>query len=182
MLNKMVFGALTMMALSVASFGEAAGRVQTGPEQGFEVYLTGYSWFDNTPRGSAAIARPVLHNQAGGSGTYQDPITLAVGHVKGIRHRMDYPAGTRFYFPNIRKYAIVEDLCGDGNRPQDGPCHSGKNGRPWLDIYVDGSRAGERASDACMYRITGMQTAIMHPKNSYPVAVGPLTEAGCQTF
>ena len=172
--------AVSIMSLSAA---EAASGIKSGPQQAFTVYLTGYSWFDNTPRGSAAIARPIIHRKAGGTGTFNDPITLAVGHVKGaFKHTMDYPAGTRFYFPKIRKYAIVEDLCGDGNKPQDGPCHSGMNGRPWLDIYVDGQRAGERASDACMYRITGMQTAIMHPASGYPVALGSLTEAGCHTY
>jgi hypothetical protein len=150
---------------------------------GMSVYLTGYSYWDNTPPGSAAIARPIIHDVAGGTGTYDDPITLAVGHsINGWSHTMDYPAGTRFYFPRIRKYAIVEDLCGDGNSPQDGPCHIGKSGRPWLDIYVDGQHAGSAEADACMYRITGFQTAYIHPAADRPVNPGPLTESGCRTF
>ncbi len=147
------------------------------------VYLTGYSWWDNTPRGSAAIAKPVIHRKAGGRGTYNNPITLAVGHViNGRRQTLDFPAGTRFYFPRLRKYAIVEDVCGDGRTPQNGPCHSGHKGLPWVDIWVDGRRAGESAANSCMYRITGVQEAIINPGRGYPVEVGPLTESGCRKF
>jgi hypothetical protein len=45
----------------------------------FSAYITGYGWPDNTPA-SADISNPVIHQSAGGSGTYADPITIAVGH------------------------------------------------------------------------------------------------------
>ena len=149
----------------------------------FTAFVTGYSYWDNTPAGSAAIARPVIHRRAGGTGTYDDPITLAVGHsIVGNRQTLDYPAGTRFYLAGLRKYAIVEDVCGDGARPQNGPCHTGRDGRPWLDIYVDGSNSPRRASDSCMSRLTRFHTIIQHPAPHYPVVAGPLTESGCQVF
>lgn len=144
------------------------------------VFLTGYSYWDNTPRGSARIARPVVHQSAGGTGTYEDPITLAVGHVKrGGQSTMDYPAGTRFYVQNLRKYAIVEDLCGDGDNPQDGPCHSGYQGYEWLDIYVGGRSVGENLSNACMNRITGIQTVILNPQRGYSVLPGEISTSTC---
>lgn len=149
-------------------------------EQSMTVFLTGYSYWDNTPRGSARIARPVIHQSAGGTGTYDDPITLAVGHVKrGSTSTMDYPAGTRFYVQELSKYAIVEDLCGDGNNPQNGPCHSGYQGYEWLDIYVGGRSVGEDLSDACMYRITGVQTVILNPQRGYPVLPGEISTSTC---
>ncbi len=152
-------------------------------EQSMTVYLTGYSYWDNTPRGSAQIARPVIHRSAGGVGTYSDPVTLAVGHQKrGSRNTMDFPKGTRFYFPNIRKYAIVEDLCGDGNSPQNGPCHSGYNGYVWLDIYVGGRKTGERVANNCMHRLTGIQSVLINPSPSYRVSSGELSETGCPQF
>lgn len=151
-----------------------------GGETSMTVFLTGYSYWDNTPRGSARIARPVIHRSAGGTGTYDDPITLAVGHVKrGSQSTMDYPAGTRFYVQNLRKYAIVEDLCGDGNNPQNGPCHSGYQGYEWLDIYVGGRSVGEGFSDACMNRITGIQTVILNPQRGYPVLPGEISTSTC---
>lgn len=149
-------------------------------EVSFTGYLTGYSYWDNTPPGSAAIARPVIHRKAAGSGTYNDPITIAVGYrLVGGTARLDYPAGTRFYIPSIRRYVIVEDICGNGPQPHLTGCHRGKGGQPWLDVYVDGSRAGAAAANACMRSITGMREFIMNPRSNYPVLKGPLTESGC---
>lgn len=165
---------------------EAANRLlveEPEYERRMQVYLTGYSYWDNTPPGSAQIARPVIHRKAGGTGTYSDPITLAVGHVKrGTRSTPDYKPGTRFYIERLQKYAIVEDLCGDGNRPQDGPCHSGYNGLPWIDLYVGGKQSGASAATSCTYRITGVQTVIFDPEPGYPVVPGALSENGCPVF
>ncbi len=149
-------------------------------EVAFTGYLTGYSFWDNTPPGSAAIARPVIHRKAAGVGTYQDPITIAVGYrLVGGTAKLDYPAGTRFYIPNLQRYVIVEDICGNGPQPHLTGCHRGKNGAPWLDVYVDGRRSGAAAANACMYSITGMQTFVMNPRKDYPVFAGALTESGC---
>ncbi len=152
----------------------------TSGEAKMNVYLTGYSFWDNTPPGSARIARPVVHRQAGGTGTYHDPITVAVGHSKsGGSSRMDYPAGTRFYFPQLQKYGIVEDLCGDGPSPQNGPCHSGYGGLPWLDIYVGGRSVSPTQADRCMFKITGVQTAIINPGGNYAVRPGEIVTSIC---
>lgn len=43
-------------------------------------YTTAFTWFDNTPPGSSAICCPRIHSTAGGTGTYADPITVAIGH------------------------------------------------------------------------------------------------------
>ncbi|AUR34425.1 hypothetical protein PhaeoP18_00121 [Phaeobacter piscinae] len=157
--------------------------VRRGTEVRFEGYLTGYSYWDNTPPGSAAIARPVLRRQAGGTGTYNDPVTIAVGHaIRRGRQTLDFPAGTRFYIERLRKYAIVEDVCGDGHQPQNGPCHTGKKGRPWLDIYIGGKRNSVRDTERCMNRLTGMQPIRLNPRRGYPVARGEISASGCQVF
>lgn len=149
-------------------------------QQTISVYLTGYSYWDNTPPGSAAIARPVVHGSAGGSGTYNDPITIAVGYsLASGQARLDFPAGTRFYFPSLKRYAIVEDVCGNGPTPERTGCHRGRGGLPWLDIYVDGSRSGPGQANQCMNRITGQHKIIVNPKKGYPVIEGALTESGC---
>jgi hypothetical protein len=159
------------------------GSAAYGAEQTMNAFLTGYSYWDNTPRGSAQIARPVIHRQAGGTGTYEDPVTLAVGHVKrNGRSYMDYPAGTKFYIKNLQRYAIVEDLCGDGPKPQAGPCHSGYQGHDWLDIYVGGKGINESWVDGCMNRITGIQPVILNPRPGYPVSPGEIAASGCATF
>lgn len=155
-------------------------EVADGQEQRFNAYLTGYSYWDNTPPGSSAIARPVIHRRAGGTGSYNDPITIAVGHaITGGRQTLDFPAGTRFYIGSIQKYVIVEDVCGDGARPQNGPCHTGRNGLPWLDIYVGGRQAGPDVANACMRRITAVHSFIINPRRGYPVISGELAN-NCQ--
>ena len=152
-------------------------------ERRMTVFLTGYSYWDNTPPGSAIIGRPVIHETAGGTGTFQDPVTLAVGwRIHFDRHFEDIAPGTRFYIPKLRKYAIVEDLCGDGAKPQDGPCHTGWEGHTWLDIYVDGSTADAETANHCMERLTGIQEVLINPRKGYRVAPGRIVETGCKVF
>lgn len=152
-------------------------------EKAFSAYLTGYSYWDNTPPGSAAISKPVIHRRAGGTGKYNDPITIAVGHtIIGSRQTLDFRPGTKFYIKRLRKYAIVEDVCGDGRKPQNGPCHSGRNGLPWLDIYVGGRKSKAEVSTSCARKITAIQEIIINPKPDYPVEVGELTDTGCRVF
>lgn len=149
----------------------------------FNVYLTGYTFWDNTPPGSSEIARPVVHDRAGGTGTWQSPITIAVGHrIDNGRQTLDYPAGTRFYLPRLQKYAIVEDVCGDGATPQNGPCHSGHNGHPWLDIWIGGKSVSAAEADACARRITAVQPIILDPPSNLPVQKGEIADKGCKVF
>ena len=162
----------------------AAARARSADvSRQFSIYLTGYTYWDNTPPGSAAIARPVLRQRAGGTGTWQSPITIAVGHsIVNGRQTLDYPEGTRFYLPRLRKYAIVEDVCGDGPTPQGGPCHTGHNGHPWLDIWLGGKSVSPQESDACARRITAVQAAIINPPRDLPVQAGEIATGGCQVF
>jgi hypothetical protein len=135
--NKAAFALTLLVLLSVATPALAQHRVKrrlpapvpvvtaTG-EVFIQAYTTGYDYWDNTPAGSAIISDPILHKRAGGTGTYADPITLAVGHsIIGGKDILDYPAGTKFYIPNLRRYFIVEDTCGDGPSPQTEECHIG---------------------------------------------------------
>lgn len=169
--------------VSSSSLSQTSSSTNSSREKPFKAYVTGYSYWSNTPPGSAAIARPVLRRRAGGTGTYKDPITIAVGHsINGSRQTLDYPAGTRFYIKGLRKYAIVEDVCGDGRRPQNGPCHTGFRGLPWLDIYVDGKGSTAASARACAGRLTRVHNIIQNPSPNYPVVVGALTESGCQVF
>ena len=143
-------------------------------------YITAYSYWDNTPVGSTAISHPVLHQNAGGTGTYQDPITLAVGHsIINGKDILDYPAGTRFYIPTVRRYFIVEDTCGDGPTPQNGPCHTGYQGYPWLDIWIDGHGGSASSAAACAAALTNVHTVILNPASTYSVVAGPVFGTSC---
>jgi hypothetical protein len=148
-----------------------------------KAYITGYSYFDNTPPGSADISNPVLHQTAGGTGTYADPITVAVGHsISNGTDTLDWPAGTRFYIPNLHRYFIVEDTCGDGGKPQNGPCHKGypSGASTWLDVWVGGKGGTSNGADNCMDAITRVSTVVVNPPAGYPVTSGDIySAAGC---
>ncbi len=145
----------------------------------FTAYTTGYGWPDNTPPGSD-ISDPVLHQVAGGTGTYGDPITVAVGHTISLgKDTLDYPKGTKFYIPNLRRYFIVEDTCGDGNTPQNGPCHTGYQGHAWLDVWVGGVGASSSSVLSCEDTITDLHLVIQNPASSYAVTQGPVFGTSC---
>ena len=65
---------------------------------------------DNCPPGGD-IAHPTIHKEAGGVGTYADPITFA-GASKAL------PPGTIIYVhsAHVQRYAIMEDDCEVGSR------------------------------------------------------------------
>ncbi len=70
-----------------------------------QVEVTFYSAADNDPPGSSEIAHPnTRHSVAGGSGTYQDPLTLATD-PREIR------PGVLVYYPRLQKYFVMEDDC-----------------------------------------------------------------------
>jgi hypothetical protein len=67
------------------------------------VQMALYGWPDNSPPGDG-ISDGQIHQTAGGTGTYDDPITFAAdGDVE--------PPGTVIYIPAYLKYAIMEDAC-----------------------------------------------------------------------
>ena len=141
-------------------------------------YTTAYTWYDNTPAGSATISHPVLHKTAGGTGTYSDPITIAVGHSLATgKDVLDFPAGTRIYLPDVRRYFIVEDTCGDGKKPQAGPCHQGvnadgTNSTIWIDMWIGGQGMNAAEADKCASKVTDVHTAVFNPASNYAVAPG----------
>jgi hypothetical protein len=68
-----------------------------------QVELTMYGYPDNSPPGNG-IQFPGLHKAAGGTGTYDDPLTFATDPT-------EEKPGTRIYIPAYLKYAIMEDGC-----------------------------------------------------------------------
>ena len=144
----------------------AGGTVLDGTAKTVTAQLTGYSYFDNTPPGSADICCPKLHQKAGGAGTYVDPITTAVPGSGG--QGMETPAGTRLYVAKLKRYFIVED--------------SGASGSGYrFDLWVGGQGFDESSSEQCMSEVTGDAQAILNPAAGLPVTVGPLTSSsGCK--
>lgn len=170
------------MAAVLAADGGGNGGGGTGETTITTAYVTGYTWFDNTPPGSSTISDPIIHSVAGGTGTYADPITVAVGWSTGPTV-MDYDPGTIMYMPYLRRYFIVEDKCGDTVPPQNGPCHNlataDAGATTWVDIWIGGEGGTETAVQNCANAITGIHTIIIDPVSTYPVVSGPVYNNGC---
>lgn len=157
-------------------------------ETRFDAFVTAYTWWDNTPPGSSTIAYPnIMNGRAGGKGTYRNPITVAVGHVKDRRGRStpDFKPGVRFYIPHLKAYFIVEDLCGDGPKPQNGPCHVGfkqygASAKAWLDVWIDGRDTTAKIAEECMRSVTKVAPVIMNPRRDYEVIEGPIFNGKCR--
>ncbi|HEX4250345.1 MAG TPA: hypothetical protein VH008_20950 [Pseudonocardia sp.] len=132
-----------------------------GPNQ-LTIWLTGYSWQDNTPPGSSTVGEPVLHQQAGGQGTFADPITVA---VPGHQGAMAWQPGTKFYLPSVQRYVIVEDS-GAAKQPAGTDTH--------LDMWIDGQDGTKQATDDCENTFTGRVPAQANPPDNLPVMAGPI--------
>jgi hypothetical protein len=130
------------------------------------IWLSGYSWQDNTPPGSAEVGEPVLHQVAGGQGTFADPITVA---VPGHQGAMAWSPGTKFYLPTVQRYVIVEDS-GAAPQPSGTQTH--------LDMWIGGQGATKSATDDCEDALTGRVPAQLNPSATMPVIAGPIWSDG----
>ncbi|HWN31128.1 MAG TPA: hypothetical protein VNP03_00215 [Pseudonocardia sp.] len=142
-------------ALAATPRGRATARQ-------LHIFLTGYSFHDNTPPLSAIVSHPILHRAAGGTGTYRDPITVA---VPGSGSTMKWKPGTRFYLPSVKRYVIVEDS-GASPAPRGVDTH--------LDMWIGGQGGTRSATDQCMSRLTGNVSAVLNPRPGLPVMAGPV--------
>lgn len=135
------------------------------------VYLTGYGWRDNDCGGGGGDCAAYGDGHAGGSGTFADPVSLAVGQG-------GWPAGTKVYLPSLHRYAVVEDSCASCGA---GYSQAGKK-YTWIDVWVDGRAASASAAESCMNSLTGLVSVVLSPPANLPVTVGTIsTSAGCTT-
>lgn len=155
--------ALALILVLVCACGTPSQPSGTPGTKQLRIWLTGYSWQDNTPPGSSKIGEPVLHQQAGGQGTYQDPITVA---VPGRAGHMDWAPGTRFYLPTVQRYVIVEDY---------GATHTPSGTDAHLDMWIGGQDGTREDTDACMRQLTSKHApAQLNPPPDLPVTPGPI--------
>ncbi|NMH96290.1 hypothetical protein [Pseudonocardia acidicola] len=130
------------------------------------IWLSGYSWQDNNPPGSSKVGEPVLHQQAGGQGTFTDPLTVA---VPGHQGDMAWQPGTKFYLPTVERYVIVEDS-GAARPPAGTDTH--------LDMWIDGQDGTQQADSVCESQFTGRVPAQLNPPDNLPVIPGPIYANG----
>lgn len=145
----------------------------------FIAYNTLYASGDNTPAGSTQIDLGGHSGNAGGTGTFTNPVTLAVGgSVINGKEIDDYAYGTKFYIPAFRKYFVATDFCGDGASPQNEPCHKSEEpGKPQLDLYA-GNASGSGVNK-CEDALTGDHLMIENPSANYIVVSGSIYNGSC---
>jgi hypothetical protein len=131
-----------------------------------EFYITFYGWPDNTPSGNG-IAFPKsqfdnsLHEHAGGSGEYTDPITFASDPDR-------ISVGKIYYVPYLQKYIVMEDVC-------TGCIRNWEDGKPHLDIWMESDNANTESLIACQGKLTRRSTTvIIDPPGNLPVSKLPL--------
>jgi len=92
-------------ATRAAPAGTRTGARPQPAGRSWAASVTFYGAGDNDPAGSAAIAHPnARHGEAGGTGTYANPITLA-------SDPRELAVGTIVYYPPLEKYFVMEDDC-----------------------------------------------------------------------
>ncbi|MCW0212473.1 MAG: hypothetical protein OJJ54_03870 [Pseudonocardia sp.] len=123
--------------------------------------ITFYAAFDNDPAGSTQIAYPSVHSEAGGTGTFSDPVTMASDADQ-------IAPGTVIYYPPLKKYFVMEDQCAS--------CLG--SGSFWIDLYAGG--ATDSGVEDCEAALTpgGNVTIEINPPAGRPVDTTPLYANG----
>jgi hypothetical protein len=133
------------------------------------VFITGYGVPDNDCDGGSGDCTYYdgIEDHAGGDGTFDNPITLAVGASAGFAYH------ERIYLPYLRVYTWVEDTCVS--------CDAGRHGLLWIDVFHGPDPEPADLIDACASYHTGTYPVIIDPEPGLPVVSGGLLNDGyCQ--
>ncbi len=148
-------GLCAAVLVPTVAAAHAAAQSDSEPDGWVETaWLTGYSLEDDSPAGTRATSSG---RRASGTGTFDDPITLAVGYAGGD----EFPVGTIFYVPLVRAYFVVEDRCG-------GCSDWTPEAEYTIDLWV-----GSDADGSCMYAITGAHTVVRDAGPGWEVEYRP---------
>lgn len=130
--------------------------------------LSTYDTENNSPPGAGIeyaknYGYPTVHNLAGGTGTYANPITFA-------SENGELPPGARIYIAHWKKYFIKEDLCTSCYNPP-----------AWqFDLWVGGVTPQQDANQNPA-NITNLWTSkypvIIYPSANEPVDTTPFRKA-----
>jgi hypothetical protein len=174
MTRRTLFAALAAFALVVACFTALATHAtpaQASTSRTF--YVTLYGWPDNSPPGGAIAypksdGNPTLHNTAGGTGTYSDPITYATDSS-------ELAVGTKVYYSYLKRYFIMEDDCAE--------CDSDwqNSGKYHIDLWVGGQGGNTNKVLDCEDALTRSATVIVNPPSTEPVVTTPLFNSSSNT-
>jgi hypothetical protein len=153
---------LALVATLLASGGAsahaaAAGTAARPASSSVTDYVTFYGYVDNSPPGRA-IAHPCIHQQAGGVGSYGNPVTFAEPND------LNGPWCQIIYVPFLKKYFIHEDQCD--------PC--GGVNSDHVDLWMGGDSGSTKSPEKaallnCEDQWTRHSTVIENPPSTEPV-------------
>lgn len=161
-------GSLVALAAGQAPAGAIPATTAT-----YRMYVTLYGARDNDPPGTARIAYPVLHSRAGGTGTWDDPVTFATD-------KAELPPGTRIYYPRLRKYFVMEDDCAACRRDWAG---QGARGPGYRHIDLWAGDSTDAALSSCERSLTsaGRVPVVVDPLPDEPVDPTPIFDPATLT-
>ncbi|KAH9886777.1 hypothetical protein F4778DRAFT_786497 [Xylariomycetidae sp. FL2044] len=142
------------LLLSLFTVSASLGLTHAACSTVDNVHVTFYGSPDNDPPGSDVTAYDCLGRgyQAGGTGTYEDPLTFAstAGH---------YSECEIIYSPYLEKYLILQDTCAgcSGSKPTD----------IWTGTVADGGDAQIECENALTP--DDLQTVITRPDSNLHV-------------
>ncbi|MBO0839527.1 MAG: carbohydrate-binding protein, partial [Sciscionella sp.] len=125
---------LATLAVAALLIGSAAGLLAHAPQAHASTtknfYVTLYGWPDNSPPGGDIAypkdgGYPTIHNSAGGTGTYANPITYATD-------QSELAVGTKVYYPYLHRYFIMEDDCAECDQDWN------DSGKYHIDLWIGG--------------------------------------------
>jgi hypothetical protein len=164
---------LGALALAIASFAAlAAHPAPASASTSATYYVTLYGWPDNSPPGAdiaypKSDGNPTLHNSAGGTGTFSDPITYATD-------KAELPVGTKVYYSFLKRYFIMEDDCTECDEDWTGHGPDGGPKFKHIDLWVGGKGGTVSKVLDCEDALTQSGTVIVNPPSTEPVSSTPL--------
>jgi hypothetical protein len=102
-LGAFLFAMWLIASPGISAASQSSSSSGASGSMNVQAFMTLYGYVDNSPPGTD-IAHPCIHQQAGGTGTYQDPITFATDVA-------ELPWCTVIYVPYMERYFIHEDEC-----------------------------------------------------------------------
>jgi hypothetical protein len=134
-----LFAALALVVGTGLSLigGASSNTAHAAPADNY--YVTLYGWPDNSPPGGD-IAYPQIHQSAGGTGTYNDPITFATD-------QNELAPGTIVYYSYLHRYFIMEDDCAECDQDW-------ANGKAHIDLWIGGEGGDSNAVINCEDALT----------------------------
>jgi len=144
-------------------------------------YTTGYSYWDNTPPGSARHFKRRHPHQGGRRGYIRrsDHGGPSGTSLRTAATRSTMRRARNSTSPISSAISSSRTVAGDGDTPQNGPCHTtGYEGHPMDRTFMSTApMLPRKTSDACMDAITDLHLVIMNPGAELrAVVTGPVTD------